>query len=116
MPPWLQILLLAGPVLLWAAGAAIRLFRLQRAAGFTVTHLPVTGRTIRANWSLDTDPIYWESKAEVNQLVKAMADEMALEIDREVCRDLFDPLPTARPPLQIDEDRQLTVQRTKETK
>ena len=94
MPPWLIILLLAGPCLLWAAGAAIRLYRLPGAPQTVTTHLPATGRRIKAFWSADPKEmpcVYIPHPDEEKQLIDAIAREVALEIDREIHQNLHVP-------------------------
>lgn len=94
MPPWLIILLLAGPMLLWAAGAAIRLYRLRAPLSVRVTHLPASGRRIKAFWSPnpeDMGMVYIPSEAEREQLIDHISREIALEIDAEIQQNLHTP-------------------------
>jgi hypothetical protein len=85
MPPWLQILLLAAPMLLWAAAAAIRL------------HRP-PARTLKATWSpeLAADLRAFHCLDAEEELIAAISLEVALEIDKEITDNLHVPFPEDR--------------------
>lgn len=97
MPSWLIVLLLAAPAILWAVGAAIRLRR-------------PPARTLKATWTYEraADLRAFHTMEAEEQLVEAMAREVRKEIEAEITRDLLDPLPTAKTPLQAGEERLLT--------
>ena len=88
MPPWLQILLLAAPMLLWAAGAAIRLHR----------RLSAPPRVLKAIWSSEcaADLQAFHTMDAEKQLIEAMTREVRQGIEEEITNDLLDPPLTGR--------------------